>query len=220
MTRIGILGGAFNPPHIGHLRPAREVFRSLGLDRLLFVPSGEHPLKRGGGAMIAAAHRLAMIEEALDSEPDFEACDVEIRRPGTSYTVDTLEELRRTYPDGELVFLVGGDILAELHLWKRWRQIFDHAHLVMMQRPGYSGLEGIDAEVAGFIAGLRVDEPHELACDKDGGHRFLLLSVTPAPVSSTMIRARAADGADIGALVPEAVADYIKRHQLYLSKQV
>ena len=116
MTRIGVLGGTFNPIHLGHLRAAEEVAEALALDRVLLVPSAQPPHKTGGHVLAPGAMRLAWVEAACADNPRLSACDVEIARGGASYTVDTLRALAEEHA-GRLVFIIGSDAFAELGTW-------------------------------------------------------------------------------------------------------
>ncbi|MBF0381870.1 MAG: nicotinate (nicotinamide) nucleotide adenylyltransferase [Magnetococcales bacterium] len=216
--KTGVLGGAFNPPHFGHLRPAQEVMELLDMQQVLFLPSGGHPLKKG--SIVAANHRLAMAKVAIANTPKFTICDLDVKRSGISYSVDTLAELARLYPDFELVFMVGGDILTELHLWKDYHKILDHAHLLMMVRPGVETdlTSGDIADgVRGFLQKNLVEHPEELDAKNNGFYGFIQIPVTPVDISATQIRAMVAKGMDCKKHTPDGVVDYIMEHGLYLT---
>ncbi|MBF0446101.1 MAG: nicotinate (nicotinamide) nucleotide adenylyltransferase [Magnetococcales bacterium] len=216
--KTGILGGAFNPPHFGHLRPAYEVLEELGLQQVLFLPSGEHPLKKS--SIVAADHRLAMTKAAIASTPQFAICDLDVKRSGLSYTVDTLAQLARIYSDQELVFMVGSDILRELHLWKDWQKILDHAHLLMMVRPGVEvdlTSDSIDKKVIEFLAKNRVEHPEQLDAANGGCYKFIQMPVTPVDISATQIRAMVENGISCDKYTPDGVVKYIIEHGLYLT---
>ena len=138
MTRIGVLGGTFNPIHLGHLRAAEEVAEALALDRVLLVPSAQPPHKAGGDALAPGAMRLAWVEAACAGNPRLSACDVEIARGGASYTVDTLRALAEEHA-GRPVFIIGSDAFAELGTWREPKQLFALADFAVMARPGTPG---------------------------------------------------------------------------------
>lgn len=199
--RIGVLGGTFDPVHIGHLILARESTEKLGLDRLLFVPARRPPHK-DPAALTPAKHRVAMLELALEDEPDFEVDRREIERGGPSYTVDTLRSLREEFTEAEIFFLIGADSLPELKSWREPEQLFRLAHFVTVVRPGFphdriSQLE--DSFPKAVIAELRAR----------------LLETTPIAVSSTEIRRKLRQGLSIQHMVPSAVEAYIRLHDLY-----
>ena len=143
--RIGILGGSFDPVHVGHLALGRAACEALRLDRLLVIPTGNSWQKSGEGTVrTPAVHRLAMVRIALQSRPSHDsACrwetdEIEVRREGPSYTVDTLHELRDRFgPEPALVLLLGSDQVHNLPTWHRWEELFDLAHIVIAHRPGY-----------------------------------------------------------------------------------
>ncbi|MBF0455291.1 MAG: nicotinate-nucleotide adenylyltransferase [Magnetococcales bacterium] len=216
--KIGILGGAFNPPHFGHLRSAREALELLKLDRIIFTPSGEHPLKKSA-TLASATHRLAMTRQAIASEPLFEVSDLEVKQSGVSYTVDTLEKLAACHKNQELFFIVGGDILGELHRWKDWSHILTNAHLVMMIRPGFPvDLSSTVDPVARFLNSVQINNPEALNRQTAGGYRFAQLPVTPLDISSTQIRELAKQRRSLRFLTPDGVMEYINHNQLYVSE--
>lgn len=188
--RIGVLGGTFDPPHIGHLIVAQDAWSALGLDRVLFMPAAVPPHKRGRVSTPPEV-RLAMVEAACADDPRFEASDLEIRRGGTSYTVDTLRALKERDPQGALFFLVGADQFRELHTWRSPLEIARLAELVALSRPGFP-----------------IEEPRlELP--------YRRLDVTCVSVSATEIRRRVAAGEPIRYLVPPAVEAIIRARGLY-----
>ena len=213
--KTGILGGTFNPIHLAHLGIAREVFDSCQLDQVLFIPAAEPPHKDVAG-QTPFAHRLAMVEAAITDEPDFRASDLEIKRSGKSYSVDTLEVLRQQDPDGERYFIIGLDSYRDIAMWKDFARIFDLSHVVVTTRPGVI----IDDPLAPLPVAM-----HDNFCysQKSGemlhksGNRLIFLTETCLDISSTKIRSMLANGQDVSALVPAAVLDYIKKHRLYQS---
>ena len=141
--RIGILGGTFNPIHFGHLLIAQDAMEQLRLDRVKFIPSAQPPHKRYEGNA-TAAQRLAMIRLAVRGNPRFEVDDIEIRRGGTSYTVDTLAELRRRHPSARFWFIIGADSLRELHRWREVERLVRMCAFVTVARPGFQARPMVD----------------------------------------------------------------------------
>jgi nicotinate-nucleotide adenylyltransferase len=192
--RLGILGGAFNPPHIGHLVCAQEAFVQLELDRVLFVPFGDPPhreLEQDPGPEA----RVEMCERAIAGDERFELSRVEVDRDGPSYTVDTLRELSGS---DELVLILGGDQAANLRRWHEPEEVLALATVAAVERTGFSR-NGI----AVTVSGLR------------GAQRMRYFEMPRIEVSSSLIRRRAAAGQPIRYLVTEPVADYIAEHGLY-----
>ena len=197
--RVGILGGTFDPIHLGHLLIAEESRVSLGLDRVLFVPAGRPWLKEGQ-PLTGAFHRVRMVELAIASNPHFELRRNEVDRSGLSYTVDTLRELRAEIEaDTEFFFILGVDAFESFNRWKEPDQILDLCQLVVVSRPGYG-----EEELRTIMSrpGSRED-------------RICLLPVHNVDFSATEIRRRAAVGRSFKYQVPEAVEGYIREQGLY-----
>ena len=205
---LGLLGGAFDPVHIGHLRGAIAVREELQLERIDFIPAAQSPLK--GGAALTAEHRLAMLQLAVRGVPGLDVDARELERPGPSYTVDTLKALRAEYGAARpLLWIVGSDILTTLSQWSRWRELLDHAHLVVMARPGASDPED---EVKKWIASHQMEG--NLAVTQPAGG-VVLVRQPLLDIASSQIRALIAEGRDTRFLMPDAVMEYIERHTLF-----
>ena len=189
--RLGIFGGSFDPPHVGHLLAAVDAFEALELDRLVFVPTAVQPLKREVQA-VAALHRLAMVRLLVGSDRRFEVDATEIDRAGVSYTVDTLEIFAQRYPTAERFFLVGEDAMAAFTSWREPSRILELARLAILRRPA--------------VAGERRPEL------PDG---TIALSTRLVDVSSTEIRERVRCGKSIHGFVPDSIAEYIESERLY-----
>ena len=208
--RVAVLGGTFDPIHIGHLRSAVELRETLGLDELLLVPAHAPPLR--GQPRSSAPHRLAMAREAIAGEPGLRVDGRELERPGPSYTVDTLTGLRAELgPDTALCFAMGGDAFRALDRWHDWRRVLELAHIVVLQRPGASLPE--TGVIADAWRRRRLDKPADLAGRPAGG--ILALTLTQLPVSATAIRALIAEGRSPRYLLADRTWDYIRRHGLY-----
>ncbi len=212
--RIGIMGGTFNPVHLGHLRAAEEVFEMLRLDAFFFVPSAVPPHK-GDAAVASFDHRIEMLRRAIEGHPVFRLSDLERRLPGKSYTVMSLQKFREETPDGaELFFIMGMDAFLELDQWWNYRKLFQLARIVVLRRPGYPG-----EDLAGSL-NRRIATGY--AWDGDAGcylHPELLPVYYPGNtnigISSTQIRALAAEGRSIRYLAPGRVVDYIEETGIY-----
>ena len=214
---VALLGGTFDPVHYGHLRFADAVRRALGLSEVRLVPAGDPPHR--DTPMAPAADRLAMLKLAVSEFPGLVVDDRELRRAGKSYTVDTLTDLRREYPDHPLLLLLGADAFRGLPAWHRWRELFGLAHLVVVARPGVE----FDLERAPALLGewehRHVRDPGALLAAPAGA--ILVQPVTAHDISATAIRVRLARGAEgrdeVRGLLPPAVLAYIERNQLYRS---
>ncbi len=209
---IGLLGGTFDPIHYGHLRTADEVYRRLALASLHVVPAAVPPHRRP--ALAAAEHRLRMVELAVPEFPGLIADDREIRRGGVSYSVPTLESLRAEVGAEPVCFVLGADAFAGLPTWHRWRQLFELAHLIVVQRPG-NPLPATDTLPPWATARLCSDIS-AIAARPAGCLMFL--AVTPRDISATRLRAQIARGETPSFdELPSAVWEYIRRHNLYRS---
>ncbi len=206
--RIGVLGGTFDPVHRGHLAMAEAARTACRLDRVLFMPAHQPPHKR---CHVAQEHRLAMLHLAVDGIEGCEVSDFELRRPGPSYTVDTLAALARELgPDTGIFFLIGADAFAEIQTWKEPQRLLDHASLVVIARPSYP----LPAEPALPLHRL-VRRDDATWQDPRSGNVVRLLVMEPVSCSSTEIRRRLAVGRDISDMVPPPVYRYILAHHLY-----
>jgi nicotinate-nucleotide adenylyltransferase len=194
--RIGLVGGTFDPIHLGHLAVA-EAARECGhLDRVLLVPSARPPHRRPAEA--SAEDRLAMARLAAEGRDRIEVSDAELRRPGPSYTVDTLSELRAAYPDADLFLVLGWDAAREIRLWERPARVFELARVLVVNRPG------LDPPTEAELRAAGLDPERVLLCDQR----------TPN-VKATRVRAVLASGGELDGLLAPAVARYIAEHGLY-----
>ncbi|HKQ60156.1 MAG TPA: nicotinate (nicotinamide) nucleotide adenylyltransferase [Candidatus Polarisedimenticolaceae bacterium] len=211
---VGVLGGSFDPVHVGHLALAEAVRRALPLSRVLLLPCAVPPHKPQR-LLGAAEHRAAMLRLALEDHPGLELCTLELERGGVCYTIDTLRTLRRSQPPRDPVFLLGMDSLVELPTWRFYPQLLAEFDWVALDRAG-SELEQVrsrlDEEV---LSRLRPDLSGLGDRPLGSGGRVLHLAVTPPDVSSSEVRARAAASESLDGLVPPAVARYIHREGLY-----
>ena len=197
-ARRGFLGGTFDPVHAAHLVLADEAYRQLDLDGVWFLPAGQPWMKRDA-PLTAKEHRLAMVELAVAADERFHVSTLELDRPGDTYTVDTLEALRAEAADDELWFIVGADTLASMHRWKDPARLLELARVAVATRPGHERLDlGALEEVA-----------------PNASERVTSLHMPLMDVSGTEVRRRAAGRETMVGLVPEAVAAYIERHDLY-----
>ncbi|WP_077621439.1 nicotinate-nucleotide adenylyltransferase [Sediminibacillus massiliensis] len=186
MKKIGLLGGTFDPPHLGHLLIAEEVYATLGLDEIWFIPSYEPPHKQKSGTR--AEHRVEMVEAAIKDNPNFSINTVEIERRGKSYTIDTVKTLKTRYPAYSFYFIIGGDMVEYLPKWHRIEELADLVQFVGVKREDYQ---------------FQTQFP------------VLEVSIPRVDVSSTMIRERIAGGRSVRYLIPDEVFYVIKEYHLY-----
>lgn len=207
--RIGMLGGTFDPVHIGHLRGALEVAELLGLDELRLTPSARPPHRELPN--VSAQDRLAMVRCAVAGVAPLTVDDRELLRDKPSYTLDTLESMRSGMdPADQLFLLLGWDAFCSLPAWYRWEQLLDHCHIVVLQRPDADS-EPPEA-LRDLLAARAVSDPTAL---QGPGGNITFVWQTPLSVSATQIRQLLADGRSVRFLVPDAVLAYIEAHGLY-----
>lgn len=196
--RIGLMGGTFDPIHYGHLVTAEAAREKFVLDEVVFVPSGNPPHKKET-PISAAEHRLMMVTMATISNPDFHVSTMELKRPGFSYTFDTVNEFLRQYNNKcEIYFITGADAVLEITSWKDVEALMEKCYFIAATRPGFN-----------------LDELYKLPPDFLAKIRFM--QVPALAISSTDIRRRVAYGESIKYLLPESVENYIYKQKLYLN---
>jgi nicotinate-nucleotide adenylyltransferase len=203
MARVGILGGTFNPPHIGHLVCAQEALTWLELDEVWLMPVAAPPHKRIEGDP-GAAHRVAMCRLAAEADPRLSVSLAEVERGGASFTVDTLRDLHQRAPQNELTFIVGGDMAHSLPTWRDPEAVLELATLAVAEREGVRRMD-----IAERLSGLT-----------GAPDRVRFFDMPRIDVSSSLIRRRVAAGQPIRYLVPDPVAEYIASEALYQPSQV
>ncbi|MCM3002561.1 nicotinate-nucleotide adenylyltransferase [Priestia koreensis] len=189
MKRIGILGGTFNPPHLGHLAIANEVLHALELDKVWFLPSYIPPhkeIKKGMNPL----HRLSMIERAVKDNEQFEVQPIEFEKKGTSYTIETMQLLQEMYPDHQFYFIIGGDMIEYLPKWHRIDELVEVVNFVGVQRPGFD-----------------IETPYPIQ----------RVEIPQLEISSSFIRDRVTRHETIRYFVPDTVKRYIEENHLYES---
>ena len=187
VKRVGILGGTFNPPHIGHIILAQEVLDKLSLDRVLFVPTNIPPHKNA--SLIEAKHRLKMVRLSIEGNKKFSLLDWEIKRGGVSYTVDTLRELRNNFSSYEFYLIIGSDLAKDFNTWKDYQEIM---------------------KIAKVVVGKRKKFPWE------DNRKFIPIDILEIDISSSLIREWIKKGWCVRYLLPPKVFNYIVRRKLYL----
>lgn len=211
--KIGILGGTFNPVHIAHLRIAEEVRERFELERIIFVPAATPPHKPLAGDLpFAIRHR--MVGMAIAGNPSFTVSEIEGKRAGKSYSIDTIHAFRAKYPDDELFFVIGSDSFRDIGTWWKYADIFALCNIVVVERP--------DAVVLSICSSLPLDILHEFSyfdAEKRLAHRagysVYYVEGIPLNISSTAIRRLVRLERSIRYLVPEEVEHFIKEHGLY-----
>jgi len=190
--KIGLLGGSFDPVHFGHLLAAQDVLEQYTLDRLILVPAAQAPLKPRE-VQSSPEDRMAMLRAAVEWDQRFEISDVELHRGGVSYTIDSVRHFRTLFPRDELFWIIGGDQLPRINLWKEITELVRMVEFIFLERPGHPAKQTPD------IPGLRLHR-----CD---GHLI--------EISSSELRQRVRQGLSLHYFCPQKVIAYISAHQLY-----
>ena len=208
-AHVAIFGGTFDPVHNGHLRMATELTEHLHCSELRLIPAGIPPHREAN--QVAAHHRLAMLELAIEHEDKLRVDDCELKREGKSYTIDTMQVLREQQPKDVLTFCMGMDAFVSINTWQRWQEMLDYVNIVVITRPGfYLPREG---DVHDWWEQHVVDSAAKLAKSTHG--KLLSLELTPLSISSSDLRQRVTERKSIRYLVPKTVQHYIEQHQLY-----
>ncbi|HOP46483.1 MAG TPA: nicotinate-nucleotide adenylyltransferase, partial [Desulfobacteraceae bacterium] len=213
LLKLGILGGTFDPVHLGHLRSAEEIGQKLQLDKVYLIPSSFPPHKKIKN-FTSFDHRFNMVRLAIDDSSLLDALDLEAKRPGFSYSIETLREFHNLFsPDPDLFFILGIDAFLDIKTWKEYKRLFDYAHFVVIERPGYSS-DLAFSQLCDLIHGI--EKTHESHIYKmPSGRSLIFMTPTLLDISSTGIRKMIANGESIRFLVPESVRIYINEKGLY-----
>ncbi len=212
-TKIGLLGGTFNPIHLGHLRAAEEVKEILALDKIYFIPSAMPPHKDSSD-LAPPHHRLRMVELAIRGNPFFEISDVELKRSGPSYSVDTLEFFVSNFPESELYFILGVDLFFEIDTWKKHKMLFELSNFVVITRPGFPETISIPLALKDDFRYYKNEENVIFYMHKSS-KILALLQIQGIYVSSTKIRDLINKNKTIKYLVPKEVEVYVIENKLY-----
>jgi nicotinate-nucleotide adenylyltransferase len=215
-VRVGLFGGTFNPVHWGHLRAAEEIREGFNLQQVIFIPTNISPHK-ASRELIAAHHRLHMLEQAVKSNPYFHASDLELQRLGESYSVETISYFRQNSQE-ELTpfFIVGVDAFLEINTWKNFRELFSLCNFIVMTRPGYE-VSTTEHLVPKEIMHEFNYKPDEKRFIHSSQYSIYLTEITALDISSHAIRTHIKNSRSVKYLVPEEVEAYIGKHNFYLS---
>jgi len=217
--RIGILGGTFDPIHLGHLRCAEEICQELNLENVYLIPSASPPHKTKM-PVTSFKHRLAMTRLAADISPYMEAVDLEGRRAGHSYSIETLREFHRIFrPDPDLFFILGMDAFLEIKTWKEYKYLFDYAHFVIITRARFQSHDLMPV-LSELNVGIKRKEDESDLFVAPSGKTVMLIRVAIIDISSTRIRDMVKENMSIRFLVPESVRTYIAEKGLYQDRDL
>jgi nicotinate-nucleotide adenylyltransferase len=217
---IGLLGGAFNPIHNGHLHIARTVHSMLALDQLLFIPAGDPPHK-SAISLAPAAHRWEMVKRAIAQVPYFTASDYEIRSAGVSYSVDTITHFKNEFPvETDLGFIVGLDAFLDFASWREVDRLLSLCHYIVCSRPGgaFTRLQSLSffpSTPPSLLQNLDIQKTTRLDIRLSSGKTIFLLSIPPCEISASKIREDLTQGRSVSHWLPPKVESYIIEHRLY-----
>lgn len=213
--KIGLLGGTFDPVHLGHLQLAESVLQECALDKIVFVPSAEPPHKVRT-TVISFAHRVAMLELISAGRKEFECNTIEGRLPKPSYTIDTLQVLLKQYSGkARFYFIIGADAFLDILTWKSYQKIPRLVSIIVSQRKG-----SLSTKLYDMLNKLGYTESENCWRGEECRRDITILKTTPVDISSSKIRYMVSSGTSIQQVMPESVAGYIKRHGLYLPEKV
>jgi nicotinate-nucleotide adenylyltransferase len=210
VNKIGLFGGSFDPVHVGHLRVAEEVRGHLGLEKVFFIPAAVQPLKREITA-IDADERLRMIRMSIRGNRFFRASDIEVKRGGISYSIDTVKSYARRFDD--LYFLIGVDAFSEIDLWKDYGELFRYTNFAVMVRPNHKATNLL--KVAPKTIRREVKRIDSSTYEHTSGKKLFLFEITQLDISSTNIRSLVQQGRSIRYLVADSVERFIRQRGLY-----
>ncbi|MGH7885254.1 MAG: nicotinate-nucleotide adenylyltransferase [Thermodesulfobacteriota bacterium] len=214
--KIGLIGGTFNPVHLGHLRAGEETKEILGLDEICFVPALTPPHKKTN-SIAGASHRLNMLKFAVDGNPAFKVLDMELKRKPPSYTIDTLKKLKSGNPDNKYYFILGTELFARIDTWKSSKSLFKYADFVILNRPGYYEIDlshllplALKNEFQYSYKENKID-----VFEHKNSNKLIFINIDGIKLSSTKIRSLIHENKSIKYLVPEKIEKYILDNRLY-----
>lgn len=210
---IAIMGGTFNPIHLGHLRIPEEVREYLNIDQILFIPTFMPPHKNNG-SLISPEDRLEMVKLAIKDNPNFQVSDMEIKRGGRSYSIETLQALQKEMPEAEISFIVGTDSFNEITTWCEYERLFELANFIVVPRHGYP-VKKIAEVLPDKTARQWTYDPEKDAYAHKNGKTVTYLKTTLMDISASDIRQRLKEGRTIRYLMPQDVEKYIMGKGLY-----
>ena len=214
--RIGLFGGSFNPVHIGHLRAAEEIKELLMLDKVIFIPTAVHPLKRSKN-IPEGRKRFQMLKLATRDNPDFEVSDLELKRKGPSYTIDTLKYFSKKYKRREFYFILGSENLYGIDKWKDYSELFEYSNFAIMKRPGVRSIKGKSAIPSKLRKMFVFKQPkNDIAYfQHKSSKKLIFLNIRGIRISSTKVRKLIRDKKSVRYFIPNRLYTYIMKNNLY-----
>lgn len=218
--KIGLIGGTFNPVHLGHLRAAEETKEILELDQVCFIPALT-PAHKNSKDIASAKHRLNMLKLATEENPGFKVDDIELKRNKTSYTIDTLKELNKNNPENEYFFIVGTELFTRIDTWKSYKALFKYANFIILNRPGYYEIDLSNLFPLALKNEFRYSykEKQIDVFEHKSSSELIFINIDGIKLSSTKIRSLINHGKSIRYLVPEKIKKYILENKLYSEEE-
>jgi len=213
--RIGLFGGTYNPIHFGHLRGAEEIRESFHLDEVIFIPAAVPPHK-ASEEIISGKHRMEMIKLAIATNPFFSISEIELSRPGKSYTIDTLRHFCEGDP-ATFFFILGGDAFVEIETWKDFQYLFNLCHFIVMARPGFKRTPVASQLPGSLTSAFQYDLETQVWVHLSGYHLYFK-EISFLDISSTKVRELIEKGESVRYLIPPETEAYIYKHRLYRRK--
>ena len=214
--RVGLFGGTFNPVHWGHLRSAEEIREMFDLEQVIFIPTNVSPHKKST-EIVSANHRLKMLDLAVKRNPCFFTSDVELKRPGKSYSIETVSCFKQAFEEElSLFFIMGMDAFLEINSWKNYNKLFSLCNFIVMTRPRYA-TKGLDQVIPAQMMKDFVYHPDEMRFAHHSQFSIYFKEITSLDISSNAIRTFMRNGRSIKYLLPEEVEIYVKEHRFYVT---
>ena len=215
--KIGLFGGSFNPVHLGHLRAAEEIKELLSLDRVIFIPTAVHPLKQNR-SVPDGKKRFHMLKLATRDNPDFEVSEVELKRKGPSYTVDTLKYYSNRYKNKQYYFIIGSENLASIDRWKQYEDLFSYSNFAVIKRPGVKfnkGKSSLPPKLRRMFKLIKSGSDYT-EYEHKSSKKLIFLNIRGIRISSTRVRKLIKEKKSVRYYIPNSLNTYILKNNLYI----
>jgi len=218
-NKIGLFGGSFNPVHIGHLRAAEEIKELLLLDKIIFIPTATHPLKKSKNVP-DGKKRYQMLKLAVRDNPDFEVSDAELKRGGPSYTIDTLKYFSKMYKRKELYFIIGSENLSNIDKWKEYQELFIYSNFVVIKRPGkrFSKDKSMLPAKLKSMFDFKESSKDITIYEQKKSKKLIFLNIRGIRISSTRVRKLIKDKKSVRYFIPNGLYNYILKNNIYIGE--
>ena len=218
-NKIGLFGGSFNPVHIGHLRAAEEIKELLKLDKIIFIPTSVHPLKKSRN-IPDGKKRYQMLKLAVSGNPDFEVSDIELKRKGPSYTIDTLKYFSKKYRSKEFYFILGTENLSNIDKWKQFQELFQYSNFAIMKRPGvkFNNSKSVIPSKLRRMFKFIESSDDITVYEHKSSKELIFVNIRGIRISSTRVRKLIKDKKSVRYFIPNNLNTYILKNKLYIGE--